>query len=83
MIIAAAVQTNCIEVVLAQLLVHCFATRLPVDLLQSARFLIFERRLTECWSQLGAAVKTAQALDLHHDPGQSVRTAKCFNTAET
>jgi hypothetical protein len=34
---------------------------------QSARFLTFDRRITECWSQLGAAVRTAQALGLHRD----------------
>ncbi|KAJ3513267.1 hypothetical protein NLJ89_g3042 [Agrocybe chaxingu] len=33
----------------------------------SARFLTFDRRITECWSQLGAAVRTAQALGLHRD----------------
>ncbi|KAH7105550.1 hypothetical protein BKA62DRAFT_690074 [Auriculariales sp. MPI-PUGE-AT-0066] len=60
MLIAAAVQTDCIELVLAQLL--------------SARFLIFERRITECWSQLGAAVKTAQALSLHRDPARTKMT---------
>ncbi|EJD53601.1 hypothetical protein AURDEDRAFT_110415 [Auricularia subglabra TFB-10046 SS5] len=60
MLIAAAVQTDCVELVLAQLL--------------SARFLIFERRITECWSQLGAAVKTAQALSLHRDPAKSMMT---------
>ena len=35
--------------------------------LQSARFLTFDRRITECWSQLGAAVSTAQSLGLHRD----------------
>ncbi|KZW04224.1 hypothetical protein EXIGLDRAFT_828140 [Exidia glandulosa HHB12029] len=60
MLIAAAVQTDCVELVLAQLL--------------SARFLIFERRITECWSQLGAAVKTAQALSLHRDPAKTKMT---------
>jgi len=34
---------------------------------QSARFLTFDRRITECWSQLGAAVSTAQSLGLHRD----------------
>ena len=37
------------------------------DSAQSARFLTFDRRITECWSQLGAAVRTAQALGLHRD----------------
>lgn len=60
MLIAAAVQTDCVELVLAQIL--------------SARFLIFERRITECWSQLGAAVKTAQALSLHRDPTKTKMT---------
>ena len=45
---------------------------------QSARFLIFERRITECWSQLGAAVKTAQALSLHRDPARSVSLSPLF-----
>jgi hypothetical protein len=29
--------------------------------------LIHDRRLTECWSQLGASLRTAQALGLHRD----------------
>lgn len=40
--------------------------------LQSARYLTFDRRITECWSQLGAAVCTAQALGLHRDPAGMV-----------
>jgi hypothetical protein len=40
--------------------------------LQSARFLTFDRRITECYSQLGAAVKTAQALGLHRDGASMV-----------
>ncbi|KZO94940.1 hypothetical protein CALVIDRAFT_483574, partial [Calocera viscosa TUFC12733] len=53
LLIAAAVQTDSLELVLARLL--------------SFRFLVFERRITECWAQLGAAVRTAQALGLHRD----------------
>lgn len=53
LLIAAAVQSDSLELVLARLL--------------SARFLTFDRRITECWSQLGAAVRTAQALGLHRD----------------
>ena len=41
--------------------------------LQSARFLTFDRRITECWSQLGAAVRTAQALGLHRDGATMVQ----------
>jgi hypothetical protein len=40
---------------------------------QSARFLTFDRRITECWSQLGAAVRTAQALGFHRDGASMVR----------
>lgn len=56
---------------------------------QSARYLTFDRRITECWSQLGAAVRTAQvrhtfrcewfrlmgmeALGLHRDASTMVR----------
>ena len=29
--------------------------------------LIHDRRLTECWSQLGASLRTAQAIGLHRD----------------
>lgn len=43
------------------------------DLHQSARFLTFDRRITECWGQLGAAVRTAQALGLHRDGTLLVR----------
>ncbi|KDQ64551.1 hypothetical protein JAAARDRAFT_28196 [Jaapia argillacea MUCL 33604] len=52
-LIAAAIQPDSLEMVLTRLL--------------SARFLTFDRRITECWSQLGAAVRTAQALGLHRD----------------
>ncbi|KAK7695857.1 hypothetical protein QCA50_000495 [Cerrena zonata] len=53
LLIAAAIQPDCLEMVLTRLL--------------SARFLILDRKMTECWSQLGAAVRTAQALGLHRD----------------
>ncbi|KAG9039629.1 hypothetical protein FRB95_009210 [Tulasnella sp. JGI-2019a] len=56
LLIAAAVQTDSFEVILTRLL--------------SARFLTFDRRITECWAQLGAAVRTAQALGLHRDPSK-------------
>jgi hypothetical protein len=45
---------------------------LLTKVLQSARFLTFDRRITECWSQLGAAVRTAQALGLHRDGSNMV-----------
>ncbi|KAI0068725.1 hypothetical protein BV25DRAFT_1792088 [Artomyces pyxidatus] len=54
-LIAAAIQPDSLDMVLTRLL--------------SARFLTFDRRITECWSQLGAAVRTAQALGLHRDGG--------------
>ncbi|THH32913.1 hypothetical protein EUX98_g1303 [Antrodiella citrinella] len=53
LLIAAAIQPDCLEMVLTRLL--------------SSRFLILDRKATECWSQLGAAVRTAQALGLHRD----------------
>ncbi|KAI0796681.1 fungal-specific transcription factor domain-containing protein [Abortiporus biennis] len=53
LLIAAAVQPDCLEMVLTRML--------------SARFLILDRKMTECWSQLGAAVRTAQAIGLHRD----------------
>ncbi|KAF8621628.1 hypothetical protein AX15_007646 [Amanita polypyramis BW_CC] len=53
LLMAAAVQSDSLDIVLTRLL--------------SARFLTFDRRITECWSQLGAAVRTAQALGLHRD----------------
>ncbi|KZS97957.1 hypothetical protein SISNIDRAFT_436686 [Sistotremastrum niveocremeum HHB9708] len=56
MLLAAAIHNDSIELVSARLL--------------SARFLTFDRRITECWSQLGAAVRTAQALGLHRDGSQ-------------
>lgn len=52
-LIAAAIQPDSLDMVLTRLL--------------SARYLTFDRRVTECWSQLGAAVRTAQALGLHRD----------------
>ncbi|KAF9534276.1 hypothetical protein CPB83DRAFT_843977 [Crepidotus variabilis] len=58
LLIAAAVQPDSLDMVLTRLL--------------SARFLTFDRRITECWSQLGAAVRTAQALGLHRD-GASIQ----------
>ncbi|KAF5363248.1 hypothetical protein D9756_000428 [Leucocoprinus leucothites] len=53
LLIAAAIQPDSLDIVLTRLL--------------SARFLTFDRRITECWSQLGAAVRTAQALGMHRD----------------
>ncbi|KAF8913948.1 fungal-specific transcription factor domain-containing protein [Gymnopilus junonius] len=53
LLIAVAIQPDSLDMVLTRLL--------------SARFLTFDRRITECWSQLGAAVRTAQALGLHRD----------------
>ncbi|KAF7355362.1 Zn(2)-C6 fungal-type domain-containing protein [Mycena sanguinolenta] len=49
LLIAAVIQPDSLDIVLTRLL--------------SARFLTFDRRITECYSQLGAAVKTAQALE--------------------
>ncbi|KAG8902432.1 hypothetical protein FRB99_004495, partial [Tulasnella sp. 403] len=56
LLIASAVQTDSFELILTRLL--------------SVRFLTFDRRITECWAQLGAAVRTAQALGLHRDPAK-------------
>ncbi|KAL6309700.1 hypothetical protein BKA93DRAFT_722963 [Sparassis latifolia] len=53
LLIVAAIQPDCFEMVLTRML--------------SARFLTLDRRMTESWSQLGAAVRTAQALGLHRD----------------
>lgn len=53
LIIAAAIAPDCFEMVLTRML--------------SARFLILDRRMTESWNQLGAAVRTAQALGMHRD----------------
>ncbi|KAG1815464.1 fungal-specific transcription factor domain-containing protein [Suillus subaureus] len=57
LLIAAAIQPDSLDIVLTRLL--------------SARFLTFDRRITECWSQLGAAVRTAQALGFHRDAAPS------------
>ncbi|KAH0840133.1 hypothetical protein J3R83DRAFT_1110 [Lanmaoa asiatica] len=57
LLIAAAIQPDSLDIVLTRLM--------------SARFLTFDRRITECWSQLGAAVRTAQALGLHRDAAPS------------
>ena len=67
LLIAAAIQPDCLEMVLTRLL--------------SARFLILDRKATECWSQLGAAVRTAQALGLHRDASNLVRVVYtlCFD----
>ncbi|CDO75575.1 hypothetical protein BN946_scf184858.g15 [Trametes cinnabarina] len=53
LLIIAAIHPDCFEIVLVRML--------------SARFLVLDRRLTESWSQLGAAVRTAQAIGLHRD----------------
>ncbi|KAM5540503.1 hypothetical protein V8D89_005961 [Ganoderma adspersum] len=53
LLIVAAIQPDCFEIVLTRML--------------SARFLVLDRRMTESWSQLGAAVRTAQAIGLHRD----------------
>ncbi|KAJ8481774.1 hypothetical protein ONZ51_g5768 [Trametes cubensis] len=53
LLIVAAIQPDCFEIVLIRML--------------SARFLVLDRRMTESWSQLGAAVRTAQAIGLHRD----------------
>ncbi|KAI0036765.1 hypothetical protein K488DRAFT_14739, partial [Vararia minispora EC-137] len=63
LLIAAAIQPDSLDMVLTRLL--------------SARFLTFDRRITECWSQLGAAVRTAQALGLHRDGGNMARHLIC------
>ncbi|KAJ7797521.1 hypothetical protein B0H14DRAFT_3093159 [Mycena olivaceomarginata] len=52
-LIAAVIQPDSLYIVVTRLL--------------STRFLTFDRRITECHLQLGAAVKTAQALGLHRD----------------
>jgi len=53
LLIVAAIQPDCFEMVLTRML--------------SVRFLVIDRRMTEAWSQLGAAIRTAQALGLHRD----------------
>jgi hypothetical protein len=54
-LIATAIQSESLELVISRLL--------------SAMYLvtIHDRRLTECWSQLGASLRTAQAIGLHRD----------------
>lgn len=47
---------------------------------QSVRFLTFDRRITECWAQLGAAVRAAQAVGLHRDPGKMVSRGVCSSS---
>jgi Flp pilus assembly protein CpaB len=77
LLIAAAIQPDSLDIVLTRLLVSdkdvSSVRILDQVLLQSARFLTFDRRITECWSQLGAAVRTAQALGLHRDGATMVR----------
>ncbi|KAG1779359.1 hypothetical protein EV702DRAFT_1178491 [Suillus placidus] len=58
LLISTAIQPDSLDIVLTRLL--------------SARFLTFDCRITECWSQLGAAVRTAQALGFHHDAAPTV-----------
>ncbi|CCM01598.1 uncharacterized protein FIBRA_03658 [Fibroporia radiculosa] len=53
LIVAAAIAPDCFEMVMTRML--------------SARFLVLDRRMTESWNQLGAAVRTAQALGMHRD----------------
>ncbi|ORY27664.1 fungal-specific transcription factor domain-domain-containing protein [Naematelia encephala] len=54
-LIATAVQSESLELVLTRLLSAMYLV------------LIHDRRLTECWSQLGASLRTAQAIGLHRD----------------
>ena len=76
LLVAVAIQPNCLEMIWTRLLVRGRNFQETVCLrpgsLQSARFLTFDRRITECWSQLGAAVSTAQSLGLHSDPSVMV-----------
>ena len=69
LLIAAAVQPDSLDMILIRLMVrvHIAVLNRFSSVSQSARFLTFDRRITECWSQLGAAVRTAQALGLHRD----------------
>lgn len=76
LLIAAAIQPDSLDIVLTRLLVSRSTSRFDCKLIllsKSARFLTFDRRITECWSQLGAAVRTAQALGLHRDGSNMVR----------
>lgn len=54
-LIATALQSESIELVLTRLLSAIYLVQ------------IHDRRLTECWSQLGASLRTAQAIGLHRD----------------
>ena len=79
-LIAAAIQPDSLDMVLTRLLVSSrylsYNLRGPLTTEQSARFLTFDRRITEVWSQLGAAVRTAQALGLHRDGADMVRAIR-------
>ncbi|KAK4688108.1 hypothetical protein P7C73_g1993, partial [Tremellales sp. Uapishka_1] len=54
-LIATAIQSESLELVVSRLLSAMYL------------FLIHDRRLTEGWSQLGASLRTAQAIGLHRD----------------
>ncbi|EKD03909.1 hypothetical protein A1Q2_01922 [Trichosporon asahii var. asahii CBS 8904] len=54
-LIATALQSESIELVVTRLLSAMYLVQ------------IHDRRLTECWSQLGASLRTAQAIGLHRD----------------
>nr|XP_031857365.1 uncharacterized protein CI109_007229 [Kwoniella shandongensis]KAA5524437.1 hypothetical protein CI109_007229 [Kwoniella shandongensis] len=54
-LIATAVQSESLELVVSRLLSAVYLV------------LVHDRRLTECWSQLGASLRTAQAIGLHRD----------------
>ncbi|BEJ11219.1 hypothetical protein CspHIS471_0106410 [Cutaneotrichosporon sp. HIS471] len=54
-LIATALESESIELVLTRLLSAIYLVQ------------IHDRRLTECWSQLGASLRTAQAIGLHRD----------------
>ncbi len=62
MLIAAAIQPDSLDMVLTRLLVSLIyvSELFHAQVVKSARYLTFDRRVTECWSQLGAAVRTAQ-----------------------
>lgn len=66
---ATAIQSESIELVVSRLLVSYRDLATFVADHQSAIYLVLvhDRRLTECWSQLGASLRTAQALGLHRD----------------
>ncbi|KAJ9094690.1 hypothetical protein QFC21_005847 [Naganishia friedmannii] len=55
LLIAIAIQPESLELVVTRLLSALYLV------------LIHDRRLTECWSQLGASLRTAQAIGLHRD----------------